>query len=299
MRTSSTTVHVPMQRRCVIAVTFLWCSLCCGWAHLEIEEQIAAITLQLEEKPDDPDLYLQRAELHRFHKDWKLASADYGQAEKLDPKLTAVRLGRGRMLLESGEFESAKSTLDGVLKEKPDEAQAFFLRGRAVAKLGRAREAVRDFDSALPIMHLPTAEHYLERARTLVGMKDIEANAEAIRGIEQGIARLGSLNTLHRYAAEIEVASGHTDEAIARIDALVVKTKGHLEWLKMRADVLADSGRCEEAAQAYKECLAKIDQIPAHRQAVPLIVKLKLQTEAAIDKLTSWRSDKAEIPSHH
>ncbi|MGK0190267.1 MAG: tetratricopeptide (TPR) repeat protein [Verrucomicrobiales bacterium] len=268
-----------------LAAVLLWCSLITSWAHLEIEEQIAAVTKELAEKPDDPALYLRRAELNRVHKNWKLASADYDKAEKLDPELTAVSLGRGRMLLDAGEIEKAKFTFDRVLEEKPNEAQAFFFRGRTLAKLGRAREAVRDFDSALPLLRRPTAEHYLERARTLIATKEKEAPTEAVHGLDQGISRLGPLHTLHRYAAEIEIASGETDKALSRIDGMIVKTSGHLEWLKMKADVLIVASKTKEAKHAYQMCLKKIESLPPHRRKVPLIATLKAEIELALSKL--------------
>lgn len=73
-------------------------------AHEGLHEQIAGITAKIKRDPKNASLYLQRGELHRLHRDWSRAAADYDRAERLQPSLKIVDLGRGKMLFERGGF---------------------------------------------------------------------------------------------------------------------------------------------------------------------------------------------------
>ena len=52
-------------------------------AHAAILDRIAALDDRIARRPEDPALYLQRGELHRLHRDWKAALADYQRARRV------------------------------------------------------------------------------------------------------------------------------------------------------------------------------------------------------------------------
>ena len=53
------------------------------YAHEGLHEQIAAITAKIKRDPKNASLYLQRGELHRLHRDWGLAAADFSRGDGL------------------------------------------------------------------------------------------------------------------------------------------------------------------------------------------------------------------------
>ena len=100
------------------------------FGHGPIHEQIEEMTRRIEREPRNAQLYLKRAELHRFHNDWRAALLDYQRTRRLDPALDVVDFCEGRMLLESGSVEQAKRTLDRFLSRHPDDPEALWLRAR-------------------------------------------------------------------------------------------------------------------------------------------------------------------------
>jgi len=133
-------------------------------AHEGLHEQIAAITAKIKRDPKNASLYLQRGELHRFHRDWVRAAADYDRAERLQPSLKIVELARGKMFFESGKLQRAKATLDRFLAQQPRHYEALITRARVLAKLGDNTNAAKDFTAALAMSSVPEPELYLERA---------------------------------------------------------------------------------------------------------------------------------------
>src|SRR6185436_19254690 len=99
-------------------------------AHEGLHEQIVAITAKIKRDPKNAALYLQRGELYRLHREWARAAADYDRATRLQPSLTIVDLGRGKMLFESRRFQQAKFVLDRFLRRQPRHVEGLTTRGR-------------------------------------------------------------------------------------------------------------------------------------------------------------------------
>src|SRR5437899_764248 len=76
-------------------------------AHGDLHLQIEEVTKRIMQEPRNGELYLKRGELHRAHQDWDAAQADYDQASSLNPNLTVVDLGRGKMFLDANWLLSA------------------------------------------------------------------------------------------------------------------------------------------------------------------------------------------------
>ena len=71
-------------------------------AHDEPHNSITKITLQIQQDPHNPELYLKRGELHRISSHWDLALADFDHVAQLDPDHDTVDFHRGRLLFDAG-----------------------------------------------------------------------------------------------------------------------------------------------------------------------------------------------------
>jgi predicted Zn-dependent protease len=205
-------------------------------AHEGLHEQIAAITAKIKRDPKNAALYLQRGELHRFHRDWARAAADYDRAERLRPSMNIVKLARGKMLFESGKLQPAKLTLDRFLAQQPDHYDALLTRARVLAKLGDRTNAAKDFTAALALSAVPEPELYLERAKVL-------PVDEALRGLDEGINKLGPVVTLQLAAIDLELRRKNYDSALARLDQIAAQAERKEAWLVKRNEILKLAGR--------------------------------------------------------
>ena len=272
---------------------FLWATLAMAYmavpvpalAHADINVRIAGINARIAATPDDPQLYLQRGELHRAHREWSAALDDYQHAARLAPGLPEVDYYTGRMWLEAGRPDLARPGLDRFLAVRPGHADALLTRSRALAKLGEGRAAVVDLTRAIAFLDPPAPEHYLERAQVLVGMSADHVD-EALRGIDKGIATLGPLVTLVQFAVEVEAGRRHHDAALARVASLPRALSATPMWLARRADILLAAGRAAEARTAYGNALAAIKALPLARRSVPAISVLESRLHALLANQT-------------
>jgi predicted Zn-dependent protease len=249
-------------------------------AHEGLHEQIEAITAKIKRDPKNPSLYLQRGELHRLHRDWSRAAADYDSAERLRPALTVVDLARGKMFFDSGNFHRAKVTLDRFLDRQPKHYEGLVTRARVLAKLGSSAEAARDFSAALENSAVPEPELYLERAQ-VIGT-DKAGIDDALRGLDEGIKRLGSVVTLQLAAIDLEARRRSYDGALHRLDLITAQSERKESWLVRRGEILKMAGRDEEARAAFNAALVAIESLAAGPRQSRATAALELRARAAL-----------------
>jgi tetratricopeptide (TPR) repeat protein len=249
-------------------------------AHEGLHEQIVAITAKIKREPRNASLYLQRGELHRLHRDWTRAAADYDRAARLRPDLKIVDLARGKMLFESGSFRRARLTLDRFLTHQPGHYEGLITRARVLARIELRREAIEDFTRALANPAVPDPDLYIERAQVTAG--DEQLIDEALNGLEEGIKRLGPLVTLQLTAIDLELRRHNYEAALARLDAVTSQSERKETWLVRRGEILKLAGRQEEARLAFNAALVAIESLPPERRQSRAITTLQLRARSAL-----------------
>ncbi|HMJ90376.1 MAG TPA: tetratricopeptide repeat protein [Candidatus Acidoferrum sp.] len=250
-----------------------------AFGHGDLHDRITNLTAQIKVTPAPAALYLERGELHRVHREFTNAFADFDRAQRLDPKLLMVDYCRGRTLMEAGEFEAALVPLTRYLSKTTNDANAFATRGRVRAELKDSRAAAADFTRAIALAPMGTPEFYIERAETLRASGSKE---EALRGIDEGVARMGPLITLQLQAIDIEVALKRFDSALKRLDGVLSRTPRKESWLVRRAEILKIAGRNEASQSAYREALAALDKLPTGQRHTRAMTQLEASIRSAL-----------------
>jgi tetratricopeptide (TPR) repeat protein len=254
-----------------------------GFAHGDMHGQILEISQQIEKEPANPDLYLKRGELHRYHQDWDAAQADYDRALALNPKLEIIDFVRGRMYFEANWLLSARVALDRFLTKQPNHADALITRARTLTKLERRLDGAKDYTRAIALSTESRPELYFERAQALAG-EGAPHVKEAIEGLDEGIKKLGPLVTLQLCAIDIEVQHKKYDAAVARLDQVIAKAPRKETWLARKGEVLSLAGKKEEARQAFKAALQSLETLPPGRRNVPAMLDLQKHLQEEVDK---------------
>ena len=237
-------------------------------AHPEIDDALSRLNPLIAANPDNAALYLERGQLYARHEDWVAAEANYLRAAELAPSLPGLARARGALAFAMREFKGARAQLDAAIALDPADAEALILRGQVQAALGAAGAAIVDFDRALEHLPAPTPAFFLARAALHPDA------AAALRSLDEGIARLGSVVTLEMRAVALEEELGRTDAAVARLDRLTAQSERKEIWLKRRGDVLARAGRVTDARAAYAAAAAAIAALPAWLQQSPETARL-------------------------
>lgn len=254
-----------MTRRLLLALLVVSAPL---FAHEGLHEQIAELTKRIEADPANAALYLGRGELYRLHEELEPALRDYDRAAALDPRLHSVDLGRGLLWTASGRLPDAIGALRRYVAAEPNDPEGHVALARALVRAGRASESAVEYTAAL--RGVPEPDIAIERAKALLAAGRA---AEALRGLDDMLARLGPVVTLQLSAIDIEVQRGDLDGALRRIDAALAATPRSETWLERRGDILTCAGRPAEAREAYQAALEVLESLPPERRATRAVME--------------------------
>jgi tetratricopeptide (TPR) repeat protein len=253
-------------------------------AHADLLLQIEDLTKDIAKNPT-ADLYLRRGELRREHVEYEAAYTDFEQASVLNPQLAIVDLFRGRLFLDWGWPLSARACLDRLLIRQPRHVDGLVFRARALVKLNQRLAAVRDYDLAVALSPEPGPDLFIERAQVLMA-EGSEYYATALKGLDEGIQKLGPLVTLQLFAIEAELKQRNFDGALARVDKITERSPRKETWLARRAEILVQAGRPAEAKRSYEAARTALQSLPATRRNVPAMLELAKRIQKEIESLS-------------
>ena len=215
-------------------ISALFVALCplLAAAHGDLHERMAAITARLKVDPTNAALHLQRGELERQHGEMGAALDDFTTAAKLDPGLDGVDLALGRAHYAVHDWPAASTALSRHLARHPDHAAALLLRARCLVAVGDHRRALMDFDRGIALCADPQPDDYLDRSAAFLALGQTD---DALRGLDEGVMRLGPAVSLQMRAIDLEAAAGRTDAALDRLTRAMGSEARRDVWLEKRA----------------------------------------------------------------
>ena len=245
-------------------------------AHDGLHEQIIAVTKRIAIEPNNANLYLKRAELYRLHGEWKNSEKDFDRAEKLNPNLAFVDLGRGKLWLDAKRFSPAKLALERFLTKEPNSFEGLLTLARISSKLRESENAVKYFTQAIALSPKDSAEIYLERSQTLAESGKLD---EALGGLDEGIERFGGLVVLQNAAIDLEVKRRRYDAALTRLDKLAVTMPRKESFLLKRGEILLRAGEKCEARKAFTKSLNAVEALSDFRKNIRAVQTMKTRLQ--------------------
>jgi predicted Zn-dependent protease len=252
-------------------------------AHGDLHDQIASLSEQMKAAPAGSVklavLHLHRGELYRLHGELSAAEADFDFVVSFDPerreeKLRDLDLARGRLYLDWGKPKQAKLALDRHVARHADDPEGLIALAQTLVKLGWGIEAVAHLDHAIAKHPQPEPDHFLGRAEILekLGKRHF---LRAVRGLDEGIRRIGSIVTLETRAIDLEVRMSRWPAALARVDRLLAQQPRKDVWLARKAEILELAGEPRRAAAVRTQALAEHDRLPPTVREQPMSVDLR------------------------
>ena len=162
-------------------------------AHSDVDPEIAKVTAELAEQPNNVELLLRRGQLHRYNGHYAESIDDLDRAWTLDRNNRLVALERCRTLVALGRTSEAEAGLTEYLQEEVGASRVMALVERAhlYAGTGRAQLAIADFSEALSFY--PTIELYVARGHLQEELGQLDA---AVAGYLVGLNRLPQASML-------------------------------------------------------------------------------------------------------
>ncbi len=274
---------IPLRRLNRCCLLALACLLAVpGLGHGLLHERIEVLTGLLEREPRNAGALAERAELFQAHGLFTEAGADLELLESVQPGNVTNRLRRGLLALAAKETNAAVSELTAWSQTRPDDAAGHYGLARALILAGRPAEAVPHFSRVINLGPAAEArpELFLERARAQVaaGMPV----PETLGGLDEGVARLGPLPVLQRFAADLELERGDADAAVARIEAIAARSERKERWWFQEGELYLRAGRTNEARAKFVAARDALDRLPDRLRRAWVATELRQQVESRL-----------------
>ena len=276
-----------VRRRASRVAAGLWLALALvlphvAFAHGTAHERIQALSAEIAISPTNAALYFQRGELLLQHGEWLPALKDFEETRRLSPALPGLELARARALTGARRLDEAGALLDQLVAASPTNAVVLLDRARVLGLRGRTAEAVADFAKAMPLVTVPDAGHFLEPAHLLAKAGKLD---DALAWLDRGLTALGANPELALPAIELLLQQNRFDDALARADAMLVRSRRAPSWLALRGDILQQAGRREEAGRAFRESLETLEKLPPTLRRTQTNAELERQIRDALERL--------------
>ncbi len=250
-------------------------------AHPDIATVIVQFDARIRASASDPDLLVQRGELHRLAGHFEAASSDFDRAEELDASLPTVHYHRAWLRFDEERYAEALLALDRFLEANPESARGHAMRAQILDAQGQMNQAADAYARALQI-HPDRVDWYARRAKALVAAGRLDAARSAL---EAGIEHLSVAVSLELAALELDLLLQDSGSALARLDRLRAQTRRPEQWLVRRAAVLSQVDRREEAIDALEAALAAIRDLPLARRRTSATLALADEARAMLEQL--------------
>ena len=276
-------------KRLIVLITLL-ASLGVAFAHGDLHERIALLDGELAAAPDRIEFWLERADLKRQHQDYPAALRDTDKILTLRPDWPPAFLQRAKVFLDQKDYSAAKYETERCLTVAPTNTDALVIRSSCQVGLGDTNAAVRDLDQVVAIQIRPQPDLFLERARLRAALGQIDA---AVKGLDEGLERLGPTPSLALPAFEYARKTGNTTAALNRLETLRQFMRPET-WFALQGELLLEAGQPVAASQAFEAGLQAIRKSAiAAQHTPPMELDLAQRLVAGCD-----RASQAGQPEH-
>ncbi len=230
-----------ISRTALACLAMCLASVCLG--HPGQHDQLEEINRHLLQTPADQALLIQRGRVYSEGGQYEEALADYVRAGELGPPVL-VAFDLGVLYYRTGDYELASGHMNRYLERFPDYPPAYDYLARIARDAGDYDLAITYLEDYLRLQDSPSPGHYLSAARMLA---ETERYPQALFILDQGLATLGVVPQLQRYAISLELAREQPELAIARLQTLRQTLRDSAEWKLDMAELLLLVDREEEA----------------------------------------------------
>jgi len=203
-----------------------------------------------------PGLALERGLLLEAQGKFAEAVQAYRAAHAKDPSDTALNLRLGAAQVEAGLLEDAELTLQTVMRETPNSAEAEYFTGRLALARGRGPDALTHFDRALSLDGTQAIYH-LYAARAALDMGNL---GRTIDEAEATLARDASIGDAYWVRGIVRLRSGAVRDALKDAKRALDLNPQRFDAYALMAECYDELRQLGEATQSYRIALGKDPQ---------------------------------------
>lgn len=254
--------HLSLRGALTTAILLLFAGPHGACGHGEVHQVVAMITREIEAKPEDALLRMERATILAQSDHFEEALADLARVNVLEPANEMPRALRGSIYRRTGRLVEARAEQEAFLKKFPYHTLVRLDYCQTLEGLKEIQAARAELDRLIGEAQHPPPDAVAMRLRLTEG-PDGAGAAEALRWLE-GFLTKNPLPVFHEHALRLEIQLNRTADAVRRMDRMIAATPRPEAMLLRKAEYLIVSGDRPGAEAAAKEAAGAIARLPGH-----------------------------------
>ncbi len=255
--------------------------LCGALAHPGANSSVAYFSHQIENRPGEQSLYIQRGIAYSAAAQYDKALEDFEVAQSLGNP-TVVSFDLGVLHYRRSELNRAEAYFDEFLLAYPNHPACLEYRARLRRDRGDSNGSVADFRHVFDLLDNPNPGHYISAAELLESSGD-RGIEEALAILDSGLAKIGLSSQLQKQAIRLEVRRERYDLAISRQMTLQPMLGTSPNWKVETAELQQQAGRRDGALRLLEQAadqLTTLRATPARQSLLARIAVLQASDSA-------------------
>lgn len=261
-----------------------------------MDRSLTQWTNEIEQNPDNPELYVNRGTLHAMRDERTNAIDDFTEALKLKPNYLQALAQRSFVYMAVAQYDKAFADANTLVTLVPDSAEGYAKRGMVYESCEMFSEAVADYERAIAI-DPSNAYYYYGASMNLLRLglySDVERMLKKALELDERntfySANLGLCYTFQQkyddafrllnfdpanprvrgvewaQLAYLKLCVGKMDEAMSAIEQLRARETFPARSHRMAGEILRCAGRYEKAMQEFSASTSLEEYPPGYRE---------------------------------
>lgn len=269
-----------------------------AYSHSGAHSRLDIISHQLEERPNSPELLIERSKVYLEQNRSELALADLNTAEKLAPSSPQLLLGYAHYYETQQQPAKAIEYYTQHIDQQGFHLENLYQRAQNYKALKNTTAAIKDYET---IIHTVTERSQANnkqiqnslRPDIYFELSDLYKNNgqidKALQALDSGIEVFGLLSHFQREAIQLELKQNRPEAALKRNESLRVMLGKTPEWQYQQALLMNSAGKKTEAlAQLEKVKITVTEQLKKQKreQLINLLNDINTTTDQIIKTQT-------------
>lgn len=251
-------------------------------AHGDLHERINKLTVQIQDQPNNPALYLKRGQLYYQHQEYDSAEKDYLKAQQLAPDSVEVFYWKALLYLDMQRTTDGIKAAEACLKQRPNDVLTLRTYAKLLQQANRPVDAIGPLQQVIALADETLPENYLELSTVLANLGN---DSLAIVCLQQGIADMGEVFTLKSALLHLYKKAGMFTEAIAEYTSMANKSARKETYYYEIAKLYVAQQNKGQATLYLQKATTAIENLPWHLQMTDAMKALLVDIENTQQKI--------------
>lgn len=243
--------------------------------HGDTHQRIKELTKKIKLSPENPNLYLKRAELYTQHEDYKKSNRDLFKCVSLGVRSEKVNFTFATNYKNLKKYDEALEYLDKILEMDIKNVRALKEKANVFYNQKKYDDTAIYLEKVAELSEEPLPENYIKASKAWELDDKVGSYKRSKKIIEKGIERLGDLMVFYQRLVKLNLANGEYEQAVVNQTQIVEISTRKEKALFQRAMIYIETNDFSSAKSDLDKSFDLIENLPPKHKKNQSTIDLK------------------------